>query len=59
MLCSDILGFITKYRFKYTKIITYIKKYFLAPIEKNVFLVVIFLTLDNVASYFISINTKE
>ena len=59
MLCSDILGLIIKYSFKYTKIITYIKKYFLAPIEKNVFLVVIFLTLDNAASYFISINTKE
>ena len=35
MLFSDILGFITKYGFKYTKIISYIKEYFLALIEKG------------------------
>ena len=58
MLCSDILGLIIKYSFKYTKIISYIKEYFLALIEKNVFLVVLFLTLDNTASHFILINTK-
>lgn len=35
MLCSDILGLIIKYSFKYTKIISYIKEYFWSFIEKG------------------------